>query len=287
MNYQARVKKHMAEYKRNALCIEENGTWRQTPYAHILPKEKRELNIISRYKEEFYQSNFSKIKYHRHFHHLNSSQAMCINFFFPLVQESKLETFLNLLGFENEEVDYDRIRFEMVSGVDKTNFDFYIRLLSGKEIFFEIKYTESTFGSVKRNQSHEEKFNKTYRPILKNLSFISDGVMENAADVNLFLSQYQLLRNLVHIGDHRYVVFVYPRTNKQLHGHLNRGLKELAGSEWAERCNVMVNHCSFASWENLTEALIKQLELDPLAHYYQDFTEKYLEIDDPVLSRCR
>ncbi|WP_412733850.1 PGN_0703 family putative restriction endonuclease [Heyndrickxia acidicola] len=37
----------------------------------------------------------------------------------------------------------------MVNKEEGTNFDFYFKFNSGKEIFFEIKYMEDKFGKVK------------------------------------------------------------------------------------------------------------------------------------------
>ena len=44
-----------------------------------------------------------------------------------------------------------------------TCIDFSVPLQSGARVNFEIKYTESEFGSAKADQAHLEKFERTYQ----------------------------------------------------------------------------------------------------------------------------
>lgn len=84
--YDDRVKSHLTEYRRSQLGIEQVGTWDGTPYDHILPKELRCLNLIETIRAEVCRYlQESGISLDRHFHHLNSSQAACINLFWPLL----------------------------------------------------------------------------------------------------------------------------------------------------------------------------------------------------------
>lgn len=77
---------HLADYKRERLGVQKNGVWigRYGPVekAHILPKEKYKLNLLDDVREAFFDSEQGEVPLHRYFHHLNSSQAMCINLFF-------------------------------------------------------------------------------------------------------------------------------------------------------------------------------------------------------------
>ena len=77
--------------------------------------------------------------------HLNASQAMCINFFYPLIEKG-------------------------VAG--KTNFDFYMKLGFEVNIYFEIKYTETSFGNAKHDSKYKNKFYSTYYPLLKTFLLI-------------------------------------------------------------------------------------------------------------------
>lgn len=84
MDFADRVKRHMAGYKRKVLNVEEDGVWRGKKYPHILPKNLKVLNVIEKYRNEFYCSNsheLTKKKFHQNYHHLNSfRQCVSISF---------------------------------------------------------------------------------------------------------------------------------------------------------------------------------------------------------------
>lgn len=92
MTFQDKVKIHMSQYTTSEINDEvKGGEFRGKRYSHILDKEKdadnEKLNILPEFRCEIYQDVMCKIKKHMYFHHLNSSQAMCINFFYPLVKQ--------------------------------------------------------------------------------------------------------------------------------------------------------------------------------------------------------
>lgn len=86
----------------------------------------------------------AKIHLYQDFHHLNSSQAVCLNFFYPFIEENQLPLLLDILHIKNEDIELSEFE-KVISRAEGTNFDFYIKLKSGKQIFFEIKYTEDGF----------------------------------------------------------------------------------------------------------------------------------------------
>ena len=145
--FKEKVYKRLSEYRQQELRIHAMGYWRGKAYGHILPKEKAKENILKKYNKAFWASKFRDFNRHSYFKHLNSSQAMCINFFYPLFYEHKLETVLDYMGFANEIVDYKNVFFEKESDIDRfknqipTNFDFYFETKTEKRFFFEIKYT--------------------------------------------------------------------------------------------------------------------------------------------------
>ena len=110
MNYQDEIKKHFGDRKLSLFNQKiEDGKWRNSEkkYPHILPKEQQILNLLPTYRialNSYLENNKSKLKKHIYFHHLNSSQAMCLNFFFPFFEENELELILKFLGFDNEEI---------------------------------------------------------------------------------------------------------------------------------------------------------------------------------------
>ena len=81
--YSEKIKNHLSEVKFRKLT-NSSGQWRGKNYTHILPKDQYKLNILEEIREDFW-IYFTKndITLHTNFHHLNSSQAMCFNLFFP------------------------------------------------------------------------------------------------------------------------------------------------------------------------------------------------------------
>jgi len=85
--------KNLIRYKKEKLHIFEPGIYRYNGQNikkdHILPLNQdidKYNNLIDRYRIKFIDFNETqprKIKLHKYFHHLNSSQALCINLFFP------------------------------------------------------------------------------------------------------------------------------------------------------------------------------------------------------------
>jgi len=203
--FKENVFKHLAEYKEQELSISKMGYWKGKPYGHILPKEMENRNILAHYLTSFFSSEIRNIKFHRYFHHLNSSQAMCINFFFPLFIERRLEFVTDFIGFKNEVVDFRSVQFEKESEIDginnrrPTQFDFYFETESGKRFFFETKYTEYGFGSAKDDSDHRDKYKEVYMPHLSRV------VHPEYSEVRTFFKYYQIIRNLIHIDKDSYM----------------------------------------------------------------------------------
>ena len=210
--YDDRVKSHLTEYRRNHLGIEQVGTWDGTPYDHILPKELLCLNLIETIRAEVCQFlQESGIRLDRHFHHLNSSQAACINLFWPLLNCANPGLLVESLGIGPGEVAY--WEFEKVMDWDeRTNFDLYLELNSGAKTFIEFKFKEEVFGRTRDDEQHRQKLKDIYEPALR------DSVNPEYLKEKKFFANYQLLRNLIYIepekGDK--VVFLVPRANEKI-----------------------------------------------------------------------
>lgn len=107
-----------ADWRKSSLVAYKQKKWpemapgifnsREKTYEHILPAGDEKLNIIAPYRDEFYLSH-SDIKFHPSFHHLNSSQALCFNLFFPLMHENKLDWLTDLLGLEHSQASKGKI----------------------------------------------------------------------------------------------------------------------------------------------------------------------------------
>lgn len=281
MTFQEKVKKHLCEYKNKKFHYTGNGVWKhngkETPlkYAFKAPLkgEKHpdaDLNLISSYKDKFlqYEKNLkNKIKRHIYFHHMNSSQAMCFNFFYPLFAEKKLELITNFLGYTNETIDYTSTCFEKESEVEgnerrSTNFDFYFKTLSGKKIYLEIKYTENEFGKVQPDEDHKEKYTNIYSHHL-------DSVADKYKSQQKFLENYQIMRNIININKNSYVVFIYPAANEKIKYQAELAKREMLLETFKE-------HLKLVEWEQLFETARNQITKPELMSQFEEFGEKYL-----------
>src|ERR1035437_7705090 len=84
-NYQSVVRKHLAQYAKRRLGVNEAGVYQGRPYSHILPWRLRFLNLLESYRAEIqdYLRAHRSVHFHQYFHHLNSSQAFAFNLFYP------------------------------------------------------------------------------------------------------------------------------------------------------------------------------------------------------------
>ena len=220
--YVDRVKSHLTEYRRNQLRIEQVGTWRGKPYGHILPKELLCLNLIETIRADVCEYlQVSKIRLDRYFHHLNSSQAACINLFWPLLNCANPCLVVESLGIGPGDVAHWEFEKE-IDWKEKTNFDLYLELSSGAKTCIEFKYTEKGFGRANDDQQHRKKLNDIYAPALRD--FVSPDYLKKEK----FFANYQFLRNLIYIDPERgdKVVFLVPRANEKIVGKLHRVIEE-------------------------------------------------------------
>ena len=210
-DYKEKVLNHLEEYKLNSLGCVKNGLYQNREYGHILPSGFRPLNFLLGVNQP------KDIHYHIHSHHLNSSQIMCINFFEPIMK-------------------------------DGTNFDFFIELITGEKIYFEVKYTEQGFGKISKSkethklpEKYEHKFTDVY---IKQLGE-SMHLKELVNDKDKFYSNYQLYRNVSYIKEDKdYVVFLYPYENDNLAKEMNevKDLKNVYSLNWKEISTKALEH---------------------------------------------
>lgn len=231
-DYVAELRAHLAKYKRSRLGVSEDGVWEHTgaSYPHILPQSLQKLNILETYRAEFWESLPAwnpAVKLHRDFHHLNSSQAMAFNLLFPLTSTRAQRILLDALGLVG---DIEQAKFEeVVDPHEGTNFDFVLTLKSRARVFFELKLSESTFGSTADDSSHQEKFRTIYQPRLVG------KVTDECLKPDLFFRNYQVLRSICHLnaGSPDQLYFIVPQKNSRLANiksflasHLEASIKE-------------------------------------------------------------
>lgn len=205
----------MADYRLNVLGLrEEEKDACARKYGHVLPKHLRCLNILEGFRSDFFNwlESGEKLKFHKSFNHLNSSQAACINLLFPLVRSVGFRRVISaLLGIG--EISISQWEFEkVIDPKEGTNFDFYLRLESGSKVYVEFKYSETEFGKAKNNKTRRTKLREIYEPRL------NEKVTKKYLEEKCFFENYQVLRNLVYFqpkcGD--FVIFMYPKGNKKL-----------------------------------------------------------------------
>src|SRR5258706_9072956 len=222
-DFSTRIKAHLAKYKVETLREPDAGVFRRNnlPYPHILPWNKRELNLLSPFQATCWRYLLNaNIKLHQNFHHLNSSQALCFNLFFPIKNDpSTHSAFLANIGIHSidtiSQFEFEKVfRYEPWHNdlQENTNFDCYLKLASGAELFFELKFSEQDFGRAKADIKHRDKLARIYEPRLRTI------VRPEFLAEEMFFHNYQLLRNISYLcDDHDTRLFlVFPQSNLRL-----------------------------------------------------------------------
>ncbi|WP_445957293.1 PGN_0703 family putative restriction endonuclease [Yeosuana sp.] len=275
MSYQNEIKTHLIAYKEKNFKGFSHGLWQNNPdnilkYAFV-PID-RDYNLIETFQKEYLnyeKANVTKIKRHMYFHHMNSSQAMCLNFFFPLYKENCLELITDFLGFKDEKVKCKSVRFEEPSKIDSikgsrpTNFDFYFETETGKKFFFEIKYTEYDFGKASDDTDHNKKYDNVY-----NTGTIFNPIHSLYREKLLFFKNYQIIRNLIHVAADSYVVFIYPKDNIKIKKQAIQAKTEMLQEPYDK-------HLFTIEWEDLFKSVNDKVKLSSLKNQMKGFGKKY------------
>lgn len=263
---------HLSRYRKDHLGIAEEGVFLHRGVTHrkghILPRGSERQNLLAPYGEWFFESEHGSIKLHQYFHHLNSSQGLCINLFYPLLKEGAQALLVRSLGsdmslpvtgtFESES--------QLENAARRTSFDFHLRNSEGRNLFVEVKYTEDGFGAATPDAEHLEKFRHTYAPLLEGSEYLAPQCNEAA----FFLEHYQVLRNLVHIGEKSEVVFLFPRANDRVAHEAEHARETFLSESGRKRMRIVF-------LEDLVADLIGACAGTGLEPYYEAFRRKYLD----------
>ena len=277
------------------------GTFRGRSYPHIFKDLKHNfIDGIFPIKKSL-KGNLSdaEIKYH-YAEHLNSSQAMCIGYFKKFFETKKYEPLLaKVLVMQGIDVSdgekFTDAVFEYIPyPKEGTNFDFYLKLASGKQITWEIKFAESEFGGTTKQANaasrYIDKYENIYIPMFEecvydqfpkvscdNYQCLETGKLtdncckQEECSIYTFYKHYQIRRNILYArekGD--YVIFLTPRENVAL----NEGREYI--EQYAEKWET--NHIRNIYWEDLLETTLHVVSCEPeLFDYYSRFKEKYFE----------
>jgi hypothetical protein len=285
ISYEERLRAHLAKYKFRVLRVLESGAWRgartgvlaKRPY--ILPPEQQRLNILAPFRERFWAeldaaSGERRLRLHRDFAHLTSSQAMAFNLFYPLVADRDwARAFLQgVLGLKDAAPR--TLAFEYAEDPEEgTHFDFFIELDAGSnsgsrgggKVYLEAKLCELGFGAADLDERHREKLAKVYAPRLSAL------VEPKWLEPDAFFRRYQLLRSLCYLDKPESLLFiVLPRANEPLRKALEV-LPDITAGALHNRVRTLY-------LEEVVEklpALLRGRD-EVLKAHYREFAEKYL-----------
>ena len=272
MNFQTRLNRHLADYKESVLGIREAGIFlyrgRQVPKPHILPLERRWDNLLPPARELVQRvwTPHGRLKLHRYFHHLNSSQAFAFNLFFPYFEggPAASSALLRALGSGNASLagwEPEAIPNE----AERTNLDMRCVLSNGEVILCEVKVSERDFGKAKNDVRHRTKLRDTYSSAMT--PHVAPALLAEGA----FLQAYHILRKVRHLvaaSEYR-LLFLMPRANKALWVQLEQVL-ERVNSTTRERIRAVA-----------IEDVLVSLRNDPacpenLRRYAGDLAAKYV-----------
>ena len=257
------IKKHMVDYKNKCLDLKDLpwGTWHGKRYNHILPLNKKELNMIHScyYKDLFsyYYDLRSKHEIHPGFANLNSSQAFALNFFVPIIKENLFSKLLKIPEFELIKNTCFEKKLDETEG---TQLDFYLETTTSS-FTFEVKYSENAFGDAERNEEHLKKYYETYKNKL-------DEVVGDLSEEEFF-EEYQLWRNICFSNKDRYVYFVFPQFRDDL-------AKKVEDAK--NKCKVnFKDNIKILYVDDFVKEMMKSDNIK-LREHYTEFYEKYLNI---------
>lgn len=278
-----------------------NGKPAKHGYIIDLRDGETNIDVIKRFNVLFGQEDFERLigKPHRFARHLNSSQVMCYNFFRPMmmVTDSKsrwgyangdMVKFVKetigitiaekaLCQFEHEDSKTKKEFMEYAKYKGKgenSQFDFFIE--DGKtKIYFEIKYTESSFGPWSNSNvsehgilNHCAYIERGYKGMVERSLFLTQACKnrirsfnedEFANPDNPFNLHYQLFRNTLRADESTYAVFIYPKANPGPQEEFEAFKSNLVKGQ---------NHIITLQWEDLTP------------YMSSNFIEKYIKIFD-------
>ena len=249
-SYNEQVKAQLCKYKEKTLKVPKLGLFRGKPYCHILPDESWEENLWSQKREHIL--NYAKHRYinwHLGKAHLNSSQILCFNLFFPFMYNTKpLEPYFreHVTGFNKFSgiMDFEYTDpLNLLNEPKQTNVDLAMEWLDDdcnlNLFLFEFKYTEDSFGTCSKYNKEKcrdlDTYNHPKKCYLANnkIKYWDELTQNGQIKIELIVGKgacpfrsglYQLMRNqlLAHMlektGRYKKVIFgvIYPKQNKAL-----------------------------------------------------------------------
>ncbi|KAA6317461.1 hypothetical protein EZS27_032390, partial [termite gut metagenome] len=147
------------------------------------------------------------------------------------------------------------------NGERPTSFDFYFKTKSGKEFYFEIKYTENEFGTTKKDAARITKYNDIFKKVAEN------KIKPDSNNCTDFLANYQIMRNLIHVSGDSYVVFIIPKNNTKVKDQADKA-KDVVIETYKDNVKVLY-------WDCLYKFIDEQKWEDNLKIHFEEFKKKY------------
>ena len=276
-----------------------NGTFNGKTYLHVCKEQKYNFidNRFPKYGNIKGCLSCDEIDYHKGINNLNSSQAMCINYFKKFFEKKEyelllLDTFRDMGLNIPKGILIKHAQFEYrPNPAENTNFDFYIVLSNDRHISIEVKYTENDFGKTQKNaepkHKYIDKWNNQYRALLdkcvyfdeisvcdNNHKCMASGTLvgnclhRNNCTFYQFYQNYQIYRNIAYAEQNDdIVVFLTPEENSGLDAE-----REFINS-FAQQHNTknIVN----LYWESLINRTIINATEEDCRQYFMKFKDKY------------
>lgn len=270
-DFRTKVMNHLKSYKEKFLRLSESVEYKGRKYDHILPEKYYEMNFSPEVSEKLISSKFlSTINWNRFSHHLNSSQVMAVNFFYPLIKHQELDVFLGLAGIDDEIIyDEKHIVFDKKSEKENTEgrrtcFDLYLKLKSGKEVYIKTNYTNGCYGRAV-DEGYAERYREVYEPMLKG----SDLLKEEYRTEAFFMDNYRFMRSIAHLDKNSHLIVIYPRENWEIREKSLKFKDEILEPEYSG------NFVPIA-WEELLGLTIEKVKDNNVAVFYDSwFKDKY------------
>jgi len=157
MKYQDRLRSHLVKYKFRVMRVLESGalkgprTGALAERPHVLPAGQERLNVLAPYRERFW-TEFERGEGRAlapDFAHLNSSQALGFNLFYPLVVDKAWAgaVLQELIGLKEAKVRVAAFEYTG-DAYEGTRFDFFAELESGERLYFEPRLAEIGFRTL-------------------------------------------------------------------------------------------------------------------------------------------
>ena len=269
--FREKVLSHMERYREKFLRIKEEVSVRGKSYGHILPEKNYHENFLSLVREDLITSPYlSGIHWHRFSHHLNSSQVLGVNFFYPLLRKGELKSFLQLFHLEDAAVfDSEHLSFSKLSPVEssvrrKSCFDFHADLQDEAELYVLSNYTDGCFGRAEK-EAFSDKYETVYQPLLLE----SDMIAEDYKNQAFFMEEYRYMRSLLHLKEKSSLLVLIPRENYLLREKALYFKDQVLTDKGREHFYPVV-------WEDMLDKLLSNLSDPELSRYYEtELKDKY------------